>query len=205
MTWLLALALSTAQASPQDVVDAPSIVWAGIDYSQAQMIAPEEEDFRDLSAIFPGYLRIWNQLFLEEMVDDLSKAVRKPVEVDTTFAYESAPQVRADEVVVRRPGITADITERRLTEADLARVVSRYQVRAESGVGLVFVMESMVKSEEQACLYATFFDIGSHELLAAERLCGPVGGFGFRNYWFRPVKEAVDALRGTVKGWSRQR
>ena len=52
----------------------------------------------------------------------------------------------------------------------------------------------MLKHLEQACLYSTLVDLATRAVIDSRRVCHPAGGFGFRNYWFAPVKEAVRTL-----------
>ena len=82
-------------------------------------------------------------------------------------------------------------------------MVAAYSLHVESGVGLTFLMESLLKEQQKGCLIITFFDIASREVLWSERRCELTAGFGFRNYYFRPTKEAVDSLRKTSKTWKK--
>ncbi|MGZ5565476.1 MAG: hypothetical protein ACXWKG_00555, partial [Limisphaerales bacterium] len=97
---------------------------------------------------------------------------------------------------IERADGTADemVAPTHITEADIARMVKSYKMKNESGVGLVFIMDRLVKAQEKGCLYVTYFDIGTRKVLFSERVVAPAGGAGFRNYWFRPIKTAVNGL-----------
>ena len=74
------------------------------------------------------------------------------------------------------------------------KVVKSYKLKHEKGIGLVFVVDRLVKLQETGCIYVVFFDVSSRKVLKCERVSEKAFGFGFRNYWFRPVKEAVRKL-----------
>jgi hypothetical protein len=59
---------------------------------------------------------------------------------------------------------------------------------------MVFIMDRLVKAQETGCMYVVFFDVASRKVVHSERVCERAGGIGFRNYWFRPVKNVVDKL-----------
>jgi len=81
-----------------------------------------------------------------------------------------------------------------LKEKDIASLVKSYKLKHDKGIGLVFVMDRLVKLQETGCLYVVFFDVSSRKVLKCERLSEKAMGFGFRNYWFRPIKEAAKKL-----------
>jgi hypothetical protein len=91
------------------------------------------------------------------------------------------------------------ITPSHITEKDLADIVRSYELKHSQGLGLVFIMDRLVKAQEAGCLYVVFFDLASRKTLKFERVCAEAGGFGFRNYWFNPIKEAVKKLPKTYK------
>jgi hypothetical protein len=59
----------------------------------------------------------------------------------------------------------------------------------------MFIMESMDKSSKQANMFVTFVDMASRKVLFTERMSGEAGGFGFRNYWVRPVSEVIEKIQ----------
>ena len=68
------------------------------------------------------------------------------------------------------------------------------KLEAKQGIGLIFVMDRLVKNQAVGCMYVVFFDIASRKIVRSERVCGRAGGAGFRNFWFRPIKETVKLL-----------
>jgi hypothetical protein len=81
-----------------------------------------------------------------------------------------------------------------ITGQDIAAVVKGYELKCSKGLGLVFIMDRLVRAQQKGCLYVVFFDISSRKVVYSERLCEKASGAGFRNYWFGPVKHAVSKL-----------
>jgi hypothetical protein len=150
-------------------------------------------DFRQPEQIFPGMLSSWNELFIKEMLpklESMAKSVRTDLDAVTT-ANGGAKSTQIEHKDGSREEM---VTPSDITEADIAAAVKHYKLKNDKGLGLVFVMDRLVKAQEVGCLYVVFFDVDSRKVLRSERLCEKAGGFGFRNYWFRPVKGAVDHL-----------
>jgi len=83
----------------------------------------------------------------------------------------------------------------RLKEADISTLVQGYDFLGKKGIGILFVVEAMSKSEKAAAIWATIVDMGAHKVLLTERLVGKATGIGFRNYWagsFLDVLKTID-------------
>jgi len=176
---------------PAEGTSVGPLVWCGLDYSKVKMIGTQ--DFRQPHQIFPGMLAEWNGLFMVEMLPKL-ESMAKSVESDLDAV--TARNGNASDSQIERADGTRDemVKPTHITEADVAQAVRDYKLKHDQGLGLVFIMDRLVKAQKTGCLYAVFFDIASRKVLYSERLCEGAGGMGFRNYWFRPVKAAVDKL-----------
>jgi hypothetical protein len=150
-------------------------------------------DFRKPDEIFPNMLAKWNALFIKELlpkVENMAKSVRTDVKaVADRNDTASAKQIEHDDG-------TADemVKPSHITEANIAEAVRSYTLKEAQGLGLVFIMDRLVKAQETGCMYVVFFDVASRKVLHSERLCERAGGMGFRNYWFGPIKDAVKKL-----------
>ena len=172
-------------------VSTNTLVWCGLDYSKVKMIGTL--DFRQPDQIFPGALIEWNGLFMKEMMPKL-EAMSPSVESDLDAVKARNEKANASQIE-REDGTRAEkVDPTDITETNIADIVSSYKLKHDQGVGLVFIMDRLVKAQETGCLYVVFFDIGSRKVLHSERIVASAGGFGFRNYWFRPIKTAVDKL-----------
>lgn len=189
------LAVGTVRAQVTDNPDA--LIWCGLDYSRVKMIG--SEGFNQPAEIFPGMLVAWNSLFMREVLPDLEK---KFPSVGSDMSAVGAANDKASIKQIEREDGTREekVNLSHITEKDVASIVRSYKLKHEKGVGLVFIMDRLVKVQETECLYVVFFDIASRKVLRSERVSEKAWGIGFRNYWFRPVKSAVKKLPAMYSG-----
>ena len=170
---------------------ADTLVWCGLDYSMVKMIGTA--DFREPDRIFPGMLVAWNGLFMTEMLPKL-EAMDRSLRTDLK-AVEARNEKASAKQIEREDGTREEkVRTTHITEADIAKTVRSYDLKNDKGLGLVFIMDRLVKAQETGCLHIVFFDIATRKVVFSERVCEGAGGIGFRNYWFRPVKDAVKRL-----------
>ena len=167
------------------------LVWCGLDYSKVRMIG--SADFRQPDRIFPEMLLAWNGLFMREMLpklESMAKSVGTDLKAVTALNAKAGPSQIEREDGTREEKVKAT----HITEADIAAAVHAYELKHDLGLGLVFIMDRLVKVQATGCMHVVFFDIPTRKVLLSERVCGDAGGGGFRNYWFSPVKETVPKL-----------
>lgn len=185
-----------ASFSNDQVKSAASVVWLGLDYSRVQMIGTNA--FNEPGKIFPGFVDEWNRLFLREQLENLTRKLQKPVQVDTASVEALNREAKAaDRIRVEDGDMRAHVETPLLTEAQIADAVKAYAPQAKTGVGLVFIVERLVKVRQGGpdrgvgCVWRVFFDLESRKVLSCVRGCHGATGFGFRNYWFHVVKQAL--------------
>lgn len=189
-----------APAGTADVVAADRVTFYGVDYSHVQMIGTE--DFRQPDQIFPGYLDAWNELVASEQMGQIASNLgNKEVRVDFGAVTAANQRATADQVV-RRIGASTDL-QPQISPDTAGAMISAYDLAETGGVGMVMIADTMIKSVQQGCYHTVFFDIATREPHAATHGCYATGGFGFRNYWFNPVKEAIADLKDTYKKWKK--
>ena len=191
ITMLLLQVASTSVVRAAEAGTANPLVWCGLDYSKVKMIGTM--DFRQPAQIFPGMLATWNGLFITEMLPQLEKMTAS-VRTDMEAVRQKNDKTTASQIVYKDGSTDEMVTQSHITESDIAGMVKSYKLENKSGLGLVFVMDRLVKAQEMECLYVVFFDVASRKVVHSERVTAKAGGFGFRNYWFRPVKDAVKEL-----------
>jgi hypothetical protein len=118
-----------------------------------------------------------------------------------TKAVEKPNQKPGPSAIVREDGTLAEMVKpTHITDKDIASAVKGYSIKYKQGMGLVFIMDRLVKVQDTGCLYVVFFDLPSRKVLYSERVCNPAGGGGFRNFWFKPIRTVVEKqLSGMYK------
>lgn len=170
-----------------------TVIWAGLDYSKVRMIGPGQ--FNDGDAIFPGMLQAWNDLFLRERLRFVEKETKKRVVVDIGGVSE-ANKAATSKQIITSPGPDDIVEKSHITEQEIAKAVKSYKLDNKSGLAVVFIVDRFVKvTKAQGALYVVAFDVASRDVLFSQREIHNGTGFGFRNYWFRVVKDSEPALR----------
>jgi len=151
-------------------------VWCGIDFSKAKLLG--REGFTDLDKIKDYYFDNWNQLMLDE-----------PEKYDFADHYDKGTQYDNLSVVKERnlmPKVDELVIEESydLDEGQIQQIVSAYKgIDDRSDVGLLYVVESFSKVDENAKITVVFFDINSGSIEWMQEYNEKPGGFGFRNFW----------------------
>lgn len=175
------------------IADAKEFVWLGLDYSMVKMIG--NSDFLQPDSIFPGMFTAWNNLFLKEVFPRLQKQLKKEAAVEIKSVTALNKKATADQIV-RKDGSEEEMVDAtHITTEMISAEVKKYTLPQEDGLGLVFIMDRLVKKQQTGCLYQVWFDVGTREVVDSQRGCYKVGGIGFRNYWFTPVKIAVKKMK----------
>ena len=192
LTVLLLLSLTAVMTVRAAETASPdTLVWCGLDYSKAKMIGTL--DFQKPEQIFPGMLTAWNGLFMTEMLPQLEK-MAKSVRTDLQ-AVQARNEAAGPSQIERKDGSSDEMVKpTHITDVDIADIVKSYKLENDRGLGLVFVMDRLVKTQNMGCMHVVFFDVASRKVVRSERVCARAGGIGFRNFWFSPVKEAVKQL-----------
>lgn len=191
---LLFLAISInsiVYSQVEKVYNAENFVWCGLDYSNVRCIGPA--GFNDPEAIKEKYFDAWNQLVLNEASKyDLEDAYDKSQTVDLSVVNRRNDLPIVDEFIINKPYY--------FEKGQLEKMISDYNLEKKNeGIGLVYVVESLNKDYERASIYTVFFDIKTKEILWSRRFEAPAGGFGFRNYWARPIYEVIKDSKKVMK------
>jgi hypothetical protein len=186
----------TSSKLAQALSSADAVVWAGLDYSLVRMVGPG--DFQDPDAIFPGMLESWNSLYLAELLKKTEAAVGKPLKVDVA-GVSARNRTATSKQIIAAPGPEDGTVSTHIKAEDLTKLARNIKLESKQGVGLIFVVDRLVKMEQKGAVHIVFFDVASREILASQRKVYKAGGFGFRNYWFRVPKSAVADLKAMVR------
>lgn len=201
--WLITLFLVCFQASiviAQTKADifggSADITWLGIDFTQAKFIGTATQ-FKDAGEITSSefrdkYIPGWNQLFLDEPKKyDVAEAVKR---AEVKYAMEVTEKANNG---IKGNFFSNDPNDyKKLDEQKIANLVKNYDFQGKSGIGLIFFIDGMSKSKDEASGWVTFVDMKSKKVLLTEYKTGKAGGFGFKNYW---AKSFLNMLKATEK------
>jgi len=155
-----------------------SVTWLGLDLTSAKFIGDREKfgsesDVRHL-------IDAWNDLIVTESDKfDVAKAIdKKKVEnaIDVTKDHNAELDVMA--MFSNEPKDYLHVKP-----SDIDEKVAGYDFKDKSGIGLMFIVESFSKLNEEGSVWVTFINMDSKEVLFTERMSAPPKGFGMRNFW----------------------
>ena len=194
---LIVLILSILQASTvfaQDKSDvfSPSteITWLGLDFSGAKFIGDRERlgsesDIRHL-------IDAINELMINEADKyNVAAAIQKKT-VDNAIEVTNEHNAELDVLAM----ISAEGKDHvHLNRSQVEEIISSYDFKGKSGIGLMFNVESFNKLLEEGSFWITFVNMGSKEVLFTERLTAPPSGFGMRNFWAGSVNGVLAKIK----------
>ncbi|WP_143307872.1 hypothetical protein [Chitinophaga vietnamensis] len=165
-----------------------SFTWLGVDFTQARLIGDGAARADDI--VGRHFAGINDVIMNEPKKYDVPGAFRRDkVTYDISFVNEHNEKTNPDNL---KSSNTADFE--RLKPEDVTKLVKGYNFNGKKGIGVMFVMDGMSKSDKAASMYVTVIDMGTRNVLMAERYSGKAQGFGFRNYWAYTVHKVLDDL-----------
>lgn len=218
LTLILAFLVGSADAGAlkSRLESAPQVVWAGVDYSPAQFFVPETFDDPSERAYFSpqGSLgetikrydrqdqawkdltRDWNTLAQDLLLEKIEKVIEREIVTDLP---DPAGQTRKSGPYFLSQ-YDYKVTPPQFTRDDVAGLVKKYRLRSRDGVGYAVIVERASSIEKQGCVWPTFFDVKSRDVIHTDRVCVKPGGNAFRAYWLKPVTSATkDIIKGLKK------
>ncbi len=195
---LIVFLASFAVAHAQDVFNRKEpVTWLGLDFSALKFIKSDEAVTNQelQTKYFPG----WNELILNEPKKyDIGKAI------DHHNIDEYIDAVTAVNQNTKADFITNDDKAfEHLNNDDIRQMVKKYDLKGKSGLGLVFIMESMDKGREEASMWVTFINMETKEVILSKPVTGKSGGFGFRNYWAGSINKVLKNLPANMRKWDK--
>lgn len=165
------------------------IFYLGIDFTKARLIddaGANEIDIRNRL-----YTEINQVIVNEPKKYDIKGAFHKAY-VDHDLGLVNTRNEKTNAADIKSSN-TGDF--HRFKESDIISLVRGFDFGDKKGVGLLFVVEAMSKSEKAAAIWVTLVDMKSKKVLMTDRMESKVSmAFGFRNYWASPFKNLLDAI-----------
>jgi hypothetical protein len=174
----------------QEVVNAKSVVYYGLDFSKIVLTDPQKygKD-QELMKFFPA----WIDDFHKEIVPDIH--IKRWLHKGDNFKTELT-SVQERFKLVSNSWISFD--NHSFGIDTLQEIIHSYQINENEGIGFVIVLENFNKIGEYITAYFTFFNIGSKEILWATKVRGKPGGFGMSAYWAAGIRDATKLYMNKV-------
>ena len=178
-----------------------SILYLGIDYTQARLINGTEGTGIQVRDLFPA---INNVVINEPKKYDLQGAFHKSsINSSLGIVAKRNKEINAENIIS-----TESSDYSRLKEEDINTLVKGIDFEKKKGIGLLFIVESMKKGEKggTSSIWVTFVDMGTNKVLMTERMDGITGGgFGFRNFWASTIFNVIETIdKKKYKEWKKQ-
>ena len=198
--------LATLAASAQtfgEFLNKPElpVTFMGVDFSDARYYGPtltvDQKEMKDL------FTKINDLLVREASKYDIAKALhRKNQVLYATNIAESANQ-KVDPCTIVVP---SDAPHRAsFTPQTVEGMLTHYTYPADaSGVGVVFVVEDIIKNKEEEIFWVTFVDLATKKMLYTEKMSGSGYGFGFRNHWAHPLNSGIKTMKAHYGKWKKR-
>lgn len=175
------------------------LTFLGLDFTQARYIG--KIGFTDAAAIKNQHMVSWNNLIeAEPKKFSLQKAFKLK---DDQYASKVEDMVNLNKNAKVEGNIIDDAYS--ITEDQVKKSVSKYSLSSKEGIGVVYVVESLSKTDEKLSAWVTFIDLSTKKVLYTEKVEAKAGGFGFRNYWAGGVFKINEAIDSKLyKKWSKE-
>lgn len=172
------------------------ITWLGVDFSKATVLGETASPIQ----IIDYFDKINTLIISESEKYNFRLALNK-----TEVPYNLDPITKANAGINPDDLVSMSSKSAALTEEDVKAAVKKYDLKGEKGVGLVFVMEALDKPGAHGHMWVTFIDMATNKVLLTERMSGKPGGFGFRNYWARPIYNVIqDIQKNRYQQWRKK-
>jgi hypothetical protein len=191
---LIALLFVASIAVAQDRSDVfnenAKITWLGLDFSQAKLIGDREKlgsesDIRHL-------VEAWNNLIVTEGEKfDIALAIdKKKINKNIQPTLDNNASL---DVLSMLSNAEKDYLH--LNRDGVAAIISSYDFKDLSGIGMMFNVESFSKLNEEASVWVTFIKLDTKEVLFSERVTGAPRGFGMRNFWGGAIFAIIERIK----------
>lgn len=186
-----------------DLFSETTVYYLGIDFSHVQLIGNFSQAYgfgeQNSQAIRDNYFPAWNDV----IIDERNK-------------YDIAGMLRKEHVVynpemIQEINQNADAEKLEVYNAEtysndqITQFVSEYGPQEESGIGVLFIAESLSKVDKKAVFHFVAINMSSRNIILQERIEGVPSGIGIRNYWAGSVYDIIQQIKKSYyRKWEKQ-
>ena len=197
----IVLASSSFAQNKSDIFDPNTkITWLGLDFSGAKFIGDRERlgSESDLHHLLDAL----NDLMVKEADKYNVAAALKRTSVENAIEITTEHNAGLDVLAM----ISLEGKDHvHLNPAAVEEIVSSYDFKGKSGIGMMMNVESFNKLIEEGSFWVTFVNMGTKEVIMTERLTAPPSGFGMRNFWAGSVNGVLAKIKKKeFENWKRK-
>lgn len=186
---------SFAQLTAKDVFSSKTIVWYGLNFSEAKMVGQFDQAMgagpASASDLKNKWIPNWNALI---MTEPKNFKIKEAFQKDEVF-FDIIPTDKQNQNINTDELISFNTYTFKDAQKTVKDVISKLKGGEKTeGIGVTFVVESFNKSMDEAVFYVTVFDIKTKNVLIMERMVGKPVGIGLRNFWAGAVKNVIKQI-----------
>lgn len=184
-----------AQFTAKDVFSSKTIVWYGLNFSEAKMVGQFDQAMgagpASGSDIKNKWIPQWNSLI---MTEQKNFKIKEAFQKDEVF-YDITPTEKQNQNINSDDLMSFNTYTFKDAQKTAKEIVSKLKGGEKTeGIGVTFIVESFNKSMDEAVVYVTVFDIKTKNILILERMVGKPMGIGLRNFWAGAMKHVIKQI-----------
>lgn len=165
------------------------ITWLGIDFSSVQLTGDFSEfqgaGSNGVEDVKEKYFPAWNLLIVNEATKfDIKGMLQKnSMKNDIDMIMERNKKASTANMSTYNPKI--------FDEGKIQNIVSSYSLSGKSGIAVLFIAESLNKSNVEAVFHLVAIDMKTKKVLVQERYTEAPAGIGVRNFWAGAIYKII--------------
>jgi hypothetical protein len=192
-------AIAQAQDKTQIIDPAVKVTWLGLDFTGVKFIG-DRERLGSMSDV-KHLMEAWNSVL--ETENEKYNPGRAIGRRNLNLALEVTKEHNANlELIDVFSNNKQD--HQHLTASDVDQIISGYDFKGNPGIGLIYIVDSFSKLDEEGAIWVTFVDMDSNKVIYTEKMIGPPGGFGMRNFWAKSVFVVTEKLKKEFLKWKKK-
>jgi hypothetical protein len=164
---------ASVNAQQINIKNVKEVDFYGVDFSLA--VAPDVEETPD--QFKKGIVEINKLLYREVKKYDFKKYIGKKI---AAYNYDITDSNNNN---IDAEILTSRTRKVEISEADIQKIISALSTEPNDKVGLIFIAETLSKTDQAGTFYVVFFDEATKQIAYSKKVTGKAGGFGVRNYW----------------------
>lgn len=189
----LIVSVITLQAQDASLVwSSLTMSWFGVDFTKAKVLGLEDSPHK----IRDEYFKPWNDVTIDM---DLTKMFGKNAVYKDPNGITKENLARETETM--NTGEEVELTDEAIAE----RVKQMSTGSKKTGLGLVFIAQSINKATGNGIFHVVFFDIASRKVVWHKKLTGKASGSNPKTAWGGAVKDVFNQIdKKEWKAWRKE-